>query len=86
MLEQQLLIDQLNEKLKKMDQASPFRGPCGDGPPAAMSAQRPYSVPLTKRLLQSIHTPLGLDSRKVAMKMSCIIIRCKSGSSWKCII
>ncbi|XP_077200786.1 kinesin-like protein KIF27 isoform X2 [Paroedura picta] len=65
MVEQQLIIDQLNDKLEKMANGSGSRSDCGDGPSALISAKRPYSVPLTKRLVQSINTPGGLDSRKV---------------------
>lgn len=61
-MEQQLIIDQLSGNLKKMAKAA--RGACGDGP-AATSTNRPYSVPLTKSVIQSINAPVGLDSRKV---------------------
>nr|XP_020668494.1 kinesin-like protein KIF27 isoform X1 [Pogona vitticeps]XP_020668495.1 kinesin-like protein KIF27 isoform X1 [Pogona vitticeps] len=65
MVEQQLIIDQLNDSLEKMEKASISSGACGDGPATVISMKRPYSVPLTKRLIQSINTPMGLDSRKV---------------------
>ncbi|XP_048360638.1 kinesin-like protein KIF27 isoform X3 [Sphaerodactylus townsendi] len=65
MVEQQLIIDQLNDKLEKMSSSSSSRGDCGDGPAALISAKRPYSVPLTKRLIQSNNMPMGLDCRKV---------------------
>ncbi|XP_060091391.1 kinesin-like protein KIF27 [Heteronotia binoei] len=65
MVEQQLIIDQLNDKLEKMTNGSASRSDCGDGPAALIFAKRPYSVPLTKRLGQSINMPVGLDSRKV---------------------
>ncbi|XP_066470771.1 kinesin-like protein KIF27 isoform X2 [Tiliqua scincoides] len=64
MVEQQLLIDQLSGNLKKMAKASSSRGACGDGP-ATTCTTRPYSVPLTKNVIQSINAPEGLDSRKV---------------------
>ncbi|XP_029767583.1 kinesin-like protein KIF27 [Terrapene carolina triunguis] len=67
MVEQQLLIDQLKDKLEKltMTTASVSRGACGDGPAAVTSARRPYSVPLTNSLVHSIHMAPGLESRKV---------------------
>uniref|UniRef100_A0A8C0C0D7 KIF27 protein n=1 Tax=Buteo japonicus TaxID=224669 RepID=A0A8C0C0D7_9AVES len=67
MVEQQMLIDQLKEKLerftdvKKLD----FSSACGDGPVIVASARRPYSVPLTKSLLHSLHPPSGTETRKV---------------------
>ncbi|XP_062985453.1 kinesin-like protein KIF27 isoform X3 [Elgaria multicarinata webbii] len=65
LVEQQLVIDQLNDTLEKMSKASASSGACGDGPATLISAKRPYSVPLTKHLVQSINAPVGLDSRKV---------------------
>ncbi|XP_074809288.1 kinesin-like protein KIF27 isoform X2 [Natator depressus] len=67
MVEQQLLIDQLKDKLEKLTvtTASVSRGACGDGPAAVTSARRPYSVPLTNSLVHSIHMATGLESRKV---------------------
>ncbi|XP_038259208.1 kinesin-like protein KIF27 isoform X2 [Dermochelys coriacea] len=67
MVEQQLLIDQLKDKLEKLTvtTASLSRGACGDGPAAVTSARRPYSVPLTNSLVHSIHVATGLESRKV---------------------
>ncbi|XP_054831747.1 kinesin-like protein KIF27 [Eublepharis macularius] len=62
---QQLIIDQLNGKLEKMNSSSASGGDCGDGLAAVTSAKRPYSVPLTKSLLQSMNAPMRLDSRKV---------------------
>ncbi|KAM6187794.1 kinesin-like protein KIF27 [Sarcoramphus papa] len=67
MVEQQMLIDQLKEKLEKftdvktLDLSSAF----GDGPAVVASARRPYSVPLTKSLLHSLHPPSGTETRKV---------------------
>ncbi|XP_067424665.1 kinesin-like protein KIF27 isoform X2 [Emydura macquarii macquarii] len=67
MVEQQLLIDQLKDKLQKLmvTTVSVSRGACGDGPAAAVSVRRPYSVPLTNSLVHSIHMAPGLESRKV---------------------
>lgn len=65
MVEQQLIIDQLNDKLEKITKASASSGGCGDGPAGVISSKRPYSVPLTKRLVQSFNATVGLDSRKV---------------------
>ncbi|XP_023959123.2 kinesin-like protein KIF27 isoform X3 [Chrysemys picta bellii] len=67
MVEQQLLIDQLKDKLEKLTvtTASVSRDACGDGPAAVTSARRPYSVPLTNSLVHSIHMAPGLEPRKV---------------------
>uniref|UniRef100_A0A8C5F0N1 Kinesin family member 27 n=1 Tax=Gopherus evgoodei TaxID=1825980 RepID=A0A8C5F0N1_9SAUR len=67
MVEQQLLIDQLKDKLEKLTvtTASVSRGACGDGPAAVTFARRPYSVPLTNSLVHSVHMAPGLESRKV---------------------
>ncbi|XP_032068617.1 kinesin-like protein KIF27 [Thamnophis elegans] len=65
MVEQRLIINQLNDKLEKMAKASASDGASGDGPAAVISAKRPYSVPLTKSLMQMNNIPLRLDSRKV---------------------
>nr|XP_060618119.1 kinesin-like protein KIF27 isoform X1 [Anolis sagrei ordinatus] len=65
MVEQQLIIDQLNGRLEIMIKMSASSGACGDGPTAIVSARRPFSVPLTKRLVQSINPPVELNSRKV---------------------
>ncbi|XP_053263998.1 kinesin-like protein KIF27 isoform X3 [Podarcis raffonei] len=65
MVEQQLIIDRLNDKLEKITKASASSGGCGDGPAGVISSKRPYSVPLTKRLVQSFNATVGLDSRKV---------------------
>uniref|UniRef100_A0A8C3SBC6 Kinesin family member 27 n=1 Tax=Chelydra serpentina TaxID=8475 RepID=A0A8C3SBC6_CHESE len=67
MVEQQLLIDQLKDKLEKLSvaTASVSRGACGDGPAAVTSARRPYSVPLINSLVHSSHMAPGLESRKV---------------------
>ncbi|XP_042310283.1 kinesin-like protein KIF27 isoform X2 [Sceloporus undulatus] len=65
MVEQQLIIDELNDRLEKMEKVSASSGACGDGPPAITCVKRPFSVPLTKRLVQSINPAVGLNSRKV---------------------
>uniref|UniRef100_A0A8C6Y7S8 Uncharacterized protein n=1 Tax=Naja naja TaxID=35670 RepID=A0A8C6Y7S8_NAJNA len=65
MVEQRLIINQLNDKLEKMAKAPASNGASGDGPAAVISAKRPYSVPLTKSLMQMNNIPLRLDSRKV---------------------
>ncbi|NWJ04270.1 KIF27 protein, partial [Crypturellus undulatus] len=66
-VEQQILIDQLKEKLEKFMalKSSDFPSACGDGPSATASARRPYSVPLTRSLLYSLHPPSGTEARKV---------------------
>ncbi|NWW46709.1 KIF27 protein, partial [Pedionomus torquatus] len=67
MVEQQMLIDQLQEKLEKCTdvKTSDFSSACGGGPAVVASARRPYSVPLTKRLLHSLHSPSKTENRKV---------------------
>ncbi|NXI54161.1 KIF27 protein, partial [Chloroceryle aenea] len=67
MVEQQMLIDQLKEKLEKFTdvKTSDFSSACADGPAIAASARRPYSVPLTKSLLCSLHPPSGTETQKV---------------------
>ncbi|NXC41500.1 KIF27 protein, partial [Penelope pileata] len=67
MVEQQILIDQLKEKLEKFTdvKTSGFSSACGDGPAVVTSAKRPYSVPLTKSLLHCLHPPSGTETRKV---------------------
>ncbi|XP_026559638.1 kinesin-like protein KIF27 [Pseudonaja textilis] len=65
MVEQRLIINQLNDKLEKMAKTPASNGASGDGPAAVISAKRPYSVPLTKSLMQMNNIPLRLDSRKV---------------------
>ncbi|NXL54129.1 KIF27 protein, partial [Podilymbus podiceps] len=67
MVEQQMLIDQLKEKLEKFTDVKTldFSSSCGDGPAVVASARRPYSVPLTKSLLRSLHPPSGIETRKV---------------------
>ncbi|KAM6364044.1 kinesin-like protein KIF27 isoform 4-T4 [Pluvialis apricaria] len=67
MVEQQMLIDQLKEKLEKFTDVKTLdiSSTCGDGPAVVASARRPYSVPLTKSLLRSLHPPSGTETRKV---------------------
>ncbi|NWW93799.1 KIF27 protein, partial [Rhynochetos jubatus] len=67
MVEQQMLIDQLKEKLEKFTDVKTLgcSSTCGDGPAAVAPARRPYSVPLTKILLHSLHPPSGTETRKV---------------------
>ncbi|KAF1480088.1 Kinesin-like protein KIF27, partial [Pygoscelis antarcticus] len=67
MVEQQMLIDQLKEKLEKFTDVKTldFSSACGDGPAVVASARRPYSVPLTKSLLHSLHPASGTETRKV---------------------
>ncbi|KFP11454.1 Kinesin-like KIF27, partial [Egretta garzetta] len=67
MVEQQMLIDQLKEKLENFTDVKTldFSSSCGDGPTVVAPARRPYSVPLTKRLLHSLHPPSGSETRKV---------------------
>ncbi|KAF1477609.1 Kinesin-like protein KIF27, partial [Megadyptes antipodes antipodes] len=67
MVEQQMLIDQLKEKLEKFTDVKTldFSSACGDGSAVVASARRPYSVPLTKSLLHSLHPPSGTQTRKV---------------------
>ncbi|XP_025944242.1 kinesin-like protein KIF27 isoform X1 [Apteryx rowi] len=66
MVEQQMLIDHLKEKLEKFTvmKTSDFPSACGDEPAVAAFARRPYSVPLTKSLLCSFHPPSGTETRK----------------------
>ncbi|XP_030326866.1 kinesin-like protein KIF27 isoform X2 [Strigops habroptila] len=67
MVEQQMLIDQLKEKLEKFTdvKTSDFSSACEGGPAVVASARRPYSVPLTKSLLHSLQPPSGTETRKV---------------------
>uniref|UniRef100_A0A669Q6J9 Kinesin family member 27 n=1 Tax=Phasianus colchicus TaxID=9054 RepID=A0A669Q6J9_PHACC len=67
MVEQQILIDQLKEKLEKFTvvKTLDFSSACEDEPAVVASARRPYSVPLTKSLLHSFHPPSGTETRKV---------------------
>ncbi|NXE26267.1 KIF27 protein, partial [Ardeotis kori] len=67
MVEQQMLIDQLKEKLEKFTDVKTlyFSSVCGDEPAVVVSARRPYSVPLSKSLLCSLHPPSDTETRKV---------------------
>nr|XP_009503365.1 PREDICTED: kinesin-like protein KIF27 [Phalacrocorax carbo] len=67
MVEQQMLIDQLKEKLQSFTdvKTSDFSSACGNGPAVVAPARRPYSVPLTKSLVHSLHPPSGTETRKV---------------------
>ncbi|NXJ69038.1 KIF27 protein, partial [Rostratula benghalensis] len=67
MVEQQMLIDQLKEKIEKLTDVETldFSSACGGGPAVVASARRPYSVPLTKSLLHSLHPPSRTETRKV---------------------
>ncbi|NXL99365.1 KIF27 protein, partial [Tyrannus savana] len=64
MVEQQMLIDQLKEKLEKITHVKTLdtSSACEDGP---TFARRPYSVPLTKNLLRFLHPPSGTETQKV---------------------
>ncbi|XP_051657298.1 kinesin-like protein KIF27 isoform X2 [Manacus candei] len=64
MVEQQMLIDQLKEKLEKITDVKTLgiSNACEDG---SAFARRPYSVPLTKNLLRSLHPPSGTETQKV---------------------
>ncbi|NXJ02922.1 KIF27 protein, partial [Psophia crepitans] len=66
-VEQQMLIDRLKEKLEKFTDVKTldFSSAYGDGPAVVPSARRPYSVPLTKSLLHSHHPLSGTETRKV---------------------
>ncbi|NWS62436.1 KIF27 protein, partial [Chunga burmeisteri] len=67
MVEQQMLIDQLEEKLEKFTDVKTldFSSACGGGPAVVASARRPYSVPLTKSLLRCLHPSSGTETRQV---------------------
>ncbi|NXI68952.1 KIF27 protein, partial [Anseranas semipalmata] len=67
MVEQQILINQLKEKLEKFTATKTldFSSACGDGTAVVASARRPYTVPLTKSLQHSLHPPSGIETRKV---------------------
>ncbi|XP_027490967.1 kinesin-like protein KIF27 isoform X5 [Corapipo altera] len=64
MVEQQMLIDQLKEKLEKITDVKTLgiSNACEDGP---AFARRPYSVPLTQNLLRFLHPPSGTETQKV---------------------
>ncbi|XP_068784194.1 kinesin-like protein KIF27 isoform X2 [Struthio camelus] len=82
MVEQQILTDQLKEKLEKFTvmKTSGFSAACGDGPAGAAPARRPYSVPLTKSLLHTLHPPSGTETRKVyTSPPACSLARVMAG-------
>nr|XP_045360617.1 kinesin-like protein KIF27 isoform X5 [Camelus bactrianus] len=66
-IEQQLLVDQLNEELTKLNlsMTSPAKETCGDGPDARILEKRPYTVPFDTHLGHYIYIPARSDSRKV---------------------
>ncbi|XP_078008797.1 kinesin-like protein KIF27 isoform X3 [Phascolarctos cinereus] len=66
-VEQQLLVNQLNEELTKLNMsiASVSRGTCGDGPDTKISEKRPYTVPLDNSFGHYIYVPTWPDARKV---------------------
>ncbi|KFO91703.1 Kinesin-like KIF27, partial [Buceros rhinoceros silvestris] len=65
MVEQQMLINQLREKLEKLTDLKTWDFSCGPmGRPAA-PVRRPYSVPLTMSLLHFLHSPSAAETRKV---------------------
>ncbi|KAM6303091.1 kinesin-like protein KIF27 isoform 2-T2 [Podargus strigoides] len=67
MVEQQMLIDQLKEKLGKFSdvKALDFSSASGGCPAVMTSARRPYSVPLTRSMLHSFHPPSETQTQKV---------------------
>ncbi|XP_053911079.1 kinesin-like protein KIF27 isoform X2 [Cuculus canorus] len=66
MVEQQMLIDQLKAKIENFTDVKTwdFSSANGNEPAPVASARRPYSVPLTKSLLRSLHPPSGIETRK----------------------
>ncbi|XP_074052744.1 kinesin-like protein KIF27 isoform X2 [Macrotis lagotis] len=66
-LEQQLLVNQLNEELMKLNMsiASVSKGTCGDGPDNKMSEKRPYTVPLDNSFGHYVYVPTWPEARKV---------------------
>ncbi|XP_071437171.1 kinesin-like protein KIF27 isoform X3 [Pithys albifrons albifrons] len=67
MVEQQMVIDQLKEKLENITdvKTSDFSSGCEDGSTVMAFARRPCSVPLTKILLHSFHPSSGTETLKV---------------------
>lgn len=67
MVEQQMLIDQLKLKLAKFTDVKVLDFPSAyeDGPAVMEFARRPYSVPVTKNVLRSLHLPSGTKIQKV---------------------
>ncbi|XP_011370350.1 kinesin-like protein KIF27 isoform X1 [Pteropus vampyrus] len=66
-IEQQLLMDQLNEELTKLNlsMTSSVKETCGDGPDARIPEKRPYTVPFDTHLGHYIYVPARSDARKV---------------------
>ncbi|XP_073908386.1 kinesin-like protein KIF27 isoform X3 [Castor canadensis] len=66
-IEQQLLVDQLNEELTKLNlsMTSSAKENCGDEPDARIPEKRPYTVPFDTHFGYYIHIPARQDSRKV---------------------
>ncbi|XP_044514450.1 kinesin-like protein KIF27 isoform X3 [Gracilinanus agilis] len=66
-VEQQLLVNQLNEELMKLNMsiASVSKGTCGDGPDTKISEKRPYTVPLDNSFGHYVYIPTWPDARKV---------------------
>nr|KAF6485096.1 kinesin family member 27 [Rousettus aegyptiacus] len=66
-IEQQLLMDQLNEELTKLNlsMTSSVKETCGDGPDARIPEKRPYTVPFDTHLGHYVYVPARSDSRKV---------------------
>ncbi|XP_043839764.1 LOW QUALITY PROTEIN: kinesin-like protein KIF27 [Dromiciops gliroides] len=66
-VEQQLLVNQLNEELMKLNMsiASVSKGTCGDGPDTKITEKRPYTVPLDNSFGHYIYVPTWPDARKV---------------------
>jgi hypothetical protein len=69
-IEQQLLVDQLNEELTKLNlsMTSSAKENCGDEPDARIPEKRPYTVPFDTHFGYYIHIPARQDSRKVKSK------------------
>ncbi|KAB1252260.1 Kinesin-like protein KIF27 [Camelus dromedarius] len=79
-IEQQLLVDQLNEELTKLNlsMTSPAKETCGDGPDARILEKRPYTVPFDTHLGHYIYIPARSDSRKQVDKVGVAGFRTRS--------
>ncbi|XP_042552188.1 kinesin-like protein KIF27 isoform X1 [Dipodomys spectabilis] len=66
-IEQQLLVDELSEKLTKLNLSvtCSVKENCGDGPDTRIPEKRPYTVPFDAHLGHYIYIPSRRDSRKV---------------------
>ncbi|XP_036594742.1 kinesin-like protein KIF27 [Trichosurus vulpecula] len=66
-VEQQLLVNQLNEELVKLNMsiASVSKGTCGDGPDTKIPEKRPYTVPLDNSFGHYVYVPTWPEARKV---------------------